>query len=94
MTGYRLLCLPDGSAVHDSDENFELTSRELNARAQNLARALNQFWNRWRDEYLVQLRERYSRKESTKVPQAPVVGEVVLIHEEGLKRTVETGQSL
>jgi len=33
LTGYRL---PDGAAVCDSDENFELTSSDLNARAQNL----------------------------------------------------------
>ena len=46
LTGYCLLCLPDGSVVHGSDENFELTSHDLNVRAQNLARALNQFWNR------------------------------------------------
>jgi len=37
LTGNCLLSLPDGSAVHDGDENFELTSYDLNARAQNLA---------------------------------------------------------
>ena len=46
LTGYRLLCLPDSSAVRDSDENFDLTSHDLNTRAQNLTRALDQFWNR------------------------------------------------
>jgi len=79
--------IPDGAAVCDNDENFKLTSSDLNARTQSLAKALNQFWNRWRDKYL--LRERYSNKENAKANSAPVIGEVVLIHEEGL--TVETG---
>ena len=47
LTGYQLLCLPDGSVVYDSDENFELTSHDLNTKAQNLARVLDQFWKRW-----------------------------------------------
>ena len=86
LTGYRSLCLPDSSAVHDSDENFELTSHDLNTRAQNLTRALDQFWNRWRDEYLAELRERYSNVKDVKAPRAPVLNEVVLIHKDGLKR--------
>ena len=87
LTGYRLLCLPDGSAAHDTDEEFEMTSHDLVVRAQNLTRILDQFWNRWRDEYLLQLRERYCTSETARTPRAPVLDEVVLIHEEGLKRT-------
>jgi len=83
LTGYRLLSIPDGAAVCASYENF-LTSSDLNARAQNFAKALNQFWNRWRDEYL---RKRYSNKENAKAHSTPVIGEVVLMHEEGWKRS-------
>ena len=46
LTGYHLLCLPDGSAVYDTDEDFEMTSHDLTIRAQNLTRALDQFSNR------------------------------------------------
>ena len=87
LTGYRLLCLPDSSAVYDNDEDFEISSHDLTVRAQNLTRALDQFWNRWRDEYLLQLSERYSTSETARALRAPVLDEVVLIHEEGLKRT-------
>ena len=87
LTGYRLLCLPDGSAAHDTDEEFEMTSHDIVVRAQNLTRILDQFWNRWQDEYLLQLRERYCTSETAGTPRAPVLDKVVLIHEEGLKRT-------
>jgi len=46
LIGNHLLFLPHGSGVHDDDENFELTSHDPNTGAQNLARALDQFWNR------------------------------------------------
>ena len=84
LTGNHLLFLPDGSAGHDGDENFELTSLDLITRAQN---ALDQFWNRWRDEHLVQLRKRYSNKETAMASLASVLGEVVLTCGEGLKCT-------
>jgi len=87
LTSYRLLCLPNSSAVDDKDEDFELTTHDLSSRAHNLTRALDQFWKRWYDEYLLELRQRYFDVKDVKAPRVPVLGEVVTIHEEGLKRT-------
>ena len=88
LTGYRLLCLPDSSSAHDTDEDFEMTSHDLVVRAQNLTRILDQFWNRWREEYLVQLRERFSSKNNSGLPRTPIQGEVVLVHNENHPRTM------
>ena len=84
FTGYHLLCLPDGSVAHDSDENFELTSHDLSARAQNQI----SFGTDDKMHILFSSeRDTPTRRLPRYVPQAPIVGEAVLIYEESLKRT-------
>ena len=87
---HRVLSLPDGTgATTDiADEDFILSSEDLNARAQSLTRALEDYWIRWREEYLLQLRERYHAADNTGVPRAPILGEVVLVHDENHPRTL------
>ena len=70
LTGRRILSLPDGTATTGSDDdiNFEVNSQELHARVHNLNDALDQFWDRWRDEYHLQLRERYPSMNNTGLP--------------------------
>ena len=46
---------------------------------------VNSFWEVWRNEYLLSLRERYSmfhRKEKNQIESIPQVGQVVIIKEE------------
>ena len=97
MTGHRVLSLLDGAgATTDiTDEDFVLSSEDLNARAQRLTRALEDYWIRWREEYLLRLREQYHAADNTGIPRAPILGEVVLVHHENPPRMylVETGQS-
>ncbi|XP_065891666.1 uncharacterized protein [Dysidea avara] len=87
LSGRRLLCLPDGTDVNRVDEDFDITFQDLRDRAQNLTKALNQFWSRWREEYLLQLRERYSTTDEVGVLRSPIPGEVVVIHDEDRPRT-------
>ena len=49
-----------------------------------LKKKLTHFWNRWKKEYLVTLRESHRMKKNT--PNVVEKGEVVLIHEDGAKR--------
>ena len=90
LTGRRILSLPDTavSTGSDDDNNFEVSSEELHARIHNLNSALTDFWNRWRQEYLLQLRERYSSRSNSGVPRAPIQGEIVLVHDENHPRTM------
>ena len=48
----------------------------------NLNKILDQFWVRWRDKYLLQLRERYHATDNTRVARVPIPGELVLVHDE------------
>ncbi len=58
----------------------------LNKRARHLNSTLNKFWRRWKNEYLLELREahRYSRG----IPNAPPVsvGDIVVVHSDDQPR--------
>ena len=90
LTGHRVLSLPDGTGVttDGTDDEFLLSSEDLNVRAQNLTRALDDYWIRWREEYLLQLRERHYATDNVGVPRAPIPGEVVVIHDNNHPRTL------
>lgn len=47
--------------------------------------APNYFWARWHDEYLLELRDAHRNANHSHVPSPSVsVGDVVVVHEEGL----------
>ena len=86
LCGCHLLSLPERTVTTEDnvDEDFQVTSQDLHTRIQNLNRLLDQFWVRWRDEYLLQLRERYH----VGVARVPIPGEIVLVHDENHPRTM------
>jgi len=87
LSGRHLLCLPDATAVNQDDQDFKLTFQDLRDRAQNLTKVLNPFWSKWRNEYLLQLWERYFTTDKVGVPRAPTPGEVVLIYDQDYPHT-------
>ena len=81
MLGRRLSPLSENidiSVIND-DTHEKLSNRFL-----YLTKKLNHFWNRWRYEYLVDLREFHRHKKTT--PEKISIGDVVLIHEDNVKR--------
>ena len=90
MIGHHVLSLPDSTRVTTDiyDEDFVLSSEDLNCKAQRLTRALEDYWIRWREEYLLQLKERYHVTDNTGIPQAPIIGEIVLVHNENHPHTL------
>ena len=89
LIGRRVLNLPDhlGHLCDPGDEDFDIDSTQLTRRTKHLSNTLNHFWKRWRSEYLAELREshRHLLKKSRGKPQVSV-GDVVIVHEEGLAR--------
>ena len=55
LVGYRILTLPDGTVSQDVDD--EHTPGNLTRRGAHLAKTLTNFWKRWKQEYLLELRE-------------------------------------
>jgi len=84
LTRHRTLSLPAGGVTVNTNGNEEFTvnQQDLSGRMSNLKQVLAGFWDRWHNEYLLQLRERYTHTDSVSIPRAPIPGEVVLIHEE------------
>ena len=84
LTGHHTLSLPDGQVIVDinGDKDFTINQQDINGRMSTLKQILAEFWDRWHNGYLLQLRERYLHTDSVKVPRAPVQGEIVLIHED------------
>ena len=81
MYGRRLSQLTD---FVDTGEQEEESSTLMNKRFLYLVKKLDHFWKRWRGEYLIDLRESHRcRSEETSDAK---VGDVVLIHEDNVKR--------
>ena len=91
LVGRRILNLPDhlGHLDNLDDEDFSVDPILLTRRVKHLNSLLNHFWNRWRSEYLAELRESHyhsTQKTSDRKHPGLSVGEVVIVHDEHLPR--------
>ena len=68
------------------DPDFEPSSMELNKRMNHLSNVMNHFWRRWRDEYLIELRNSHCHSAKNAVPTPVTVGDKVVVHDEDLPR--------
>ena len=86
LIGRRVLNLPDnlGYSIQAGDEEFMIDTSQLDRRLKHLN---NQFWKRWRSEYLTELRESHRQTHRDYSSQPVIkVGDVVVVHDEGLPR--------
>ena len=58
----------------------------LTKRARHLNRSLNQFWTRWRREYLLELREAHRQHQGHTNPTPVSVDDIVVVHAENQPR--------
>ena len=89
MIGRRVLSLPDnlGLNYEPGDEDFDVNPCHLSKRMRHLNNLLNHFWKRWRNEYLLELRNSYRQGRGEIAKNSTVkVGDIVLVHDESLPR--------
>ena len=68
------------------DPEFTLNESELSRRMKLLNSILNHFWDRWKGEYLLVLREAHRYHGGNSDAVSPSVGDVVVVEEEGQSR--------
>ena len=76
----------DDNASVSMNVKDDLTTEEVASRVKLINLSIEHFWKRWSREYLVSLRETPKmRMKSKKILIKP--GDVVMIHDDGLKRS-------
>lgn len=79
LTGRRILSLPD-HLCHESEEEFNVGPDLLTKRVRHLNNTLAKFWERWRKEYLLELREAHRYHRGHPNPSQVSLGDVVIVH--------------
>ena len=85
LFGRNLSPVNTDESPHDAANDTPDTPDELTARMKYLQRLISKFWKDWRNDYLLNLREQM-RPHNDAVDLKPKVDDVVLIHDDNLKR--------
>lgn len=88
LLGYRVLSLPDPMVDPDTDsDDDDVTREDLTRRMKHLSKTIDDFWRRWRAEYLLELREAHRHFQTPKGAANPItVGDIVIVHDENHPR--------
>ena len=82
LCGRRLLSVPSSDTSEPIDPDWTPKSEEFTRRVVYLQRLIDNFWNRWSKEYLLELRESHRNTFQNSPSQEISVGEMVLVHED------------
>ena len=88
LVRWRVLSLPDDLSYRGeiTDTEFELTPNSISRRVKYLNNVLNQFWRRWRNEYLLELRKAHCHNQGSSDEVEIAIGDLVLVHDESQPR--------
>lgn len=82
LTGRRLLSILDESVVAEEEST---DAKILTRRQRYVVSLLSHFWNRWKQEYVVELREHHRDKGKGTANNSPCIekGDIVTVMEDG-----------
>ena len=80
------MSLPDSNTSDTPDYDVDVQPQDLTRRMQPLSNVLNHFWNRWRNEYLIELRNTHRYLNQNDTIRTVSVGDVVVLQEEDQPR--------
>ena len=88
LIGFRVLNLPDPTQGDDSylDEELVVNQEILTRRMKHLRKSTDDFWRRWRSEYLNELREAHRYQQNKTATSAINPGDVVIVHDPDIPR--------
>jgi len=81
LIGRQVLSIPDGAKIM-SDPEFDVSPVDLTQRMSHLNGLLNQFWKRWKSEYLLKLRDCHHYNIGNPIARPVSIGDVVLVHDQ------------
>lgn len=85
LSGRRILSLPDNTSEDPMDPDYEteVSTNDLDKRFRHLSHVMNHLWQRWRNEYLLELRNAHRRHQTSDGGSTVSIGDIVLVHDEG-----------
>lgn len=85
IMGRRVMNLTSSESDNSFEDEFKITKDELHDRMKHITVLLNHFWKRWRNEYLIELRDAHCQSPITHNQSRRInKGDNVLIHNEEL----------
>ncbi len=89
LSGRRILSLPERHRENPEDEDFEvdLSTDDLSKRVRYLNDIISHFWQRWRNEYLVELRNAHRNHRKLQEKSCVEIGDIMLVHDENHPRS-------
>ena len=82
LVGYRVLSLPD-PMMSTTSGNLDHTATHRARRMKHLKKTVDDFWKRWRTEYLLGLREAHRHLQTPRGGMSnAAVGDIVIVHDE------------
>ena len=77
------MSLPNANSTGDlSDPDVELSSNDSSKRVNHLNKVMSHLWNRWKNEYLLELRDSHRCSAKSTYPTTIAVGDIVVVHDE------------
>ena len=83
LIGRRVLTLPDPTTDDDTSFDTDLSRKDLTRRMKHLSKTADDFWRRWRAEYLLELRDSHRQFQTPKGNRNTIrAGDIVIAHDE------------
>lgn len=87
LIGRRALTLPDNMCYGTEDDDIEVTTNLLNKRMKYISTILDNFWKRWRSEYLLELRDNHRYNSSSDQHSKMITqGDIVVVRDDSKRR--------
>ena len=85
--GRKLLSLPIADNSEEKDENGEPSASNINRQQRHLQKPLDHYWRRWKNEYLLELRESHRQRSSTRSNKESINPiDIVIVHDKNRAR--------
>ena len=80
------MSLPDNTSSEAEDSDTDVQPQDLDRRICHLSNVTNHFWKRWRNEYLLELRNSHRKAIQHSSNRVISIGDVVIVHDEDQPR--------